>query len=112
MATGPCVLNFTGSFSSGSQACRSDPFTLSTRTCDRYAMSPMRPPVCAILPPMNTVDVDSRERVQIRMRESGVTLAAWRVSLKDPAGAIVLAEVGGKSFYRGEGGLLGLPQDR
>ena len=61
---------------------------------------------------MNTVDVDSRERVQIRMRESGVTLAAWRVSLKDPAGAIVLAEVGGKSFYRGEGGLLGLPQDR
>ena len=61
---------------------------------------------------MSTVEVDSRERVQIRMRESGVTMAAWRVSLKNPAGAIVLAEVGGKSFYRGEGSLLGLPQDR
>jgi len=59
-----------------------------------------------------SIQVDSRERVQIRMRESGVTLAAWRVSLKSPEGAIILAEIGGKAFYRGEGDLLGLPQER
>jgi hypothetical protein len=72
----------------------------------------MTPPVCGILPAMDSVEVDARERVQIRMRESGVTLAAWRVSLKAPAGAVILAEVGGRSFYRGEGNLLGLPQER
>jgi hypothetical protein len=61
---------------------------------------------------MDSVEVDSRERVQIRMRESGVTMAAWRVSLKSHVGAIILAEVNGKSWYRGEGNLLGLPQER
>jgi hypothetical protein len=59
-----------------------------------------------------SVDVQSRERVHIRMRESAATLAAWRVSLRAPAGAIVLAEAGGKSWYRGEGELLGVPQDK
>jgi hypothetical protein len=58
------------------------------------------------------VEVDSRDRVQIRTRESAATLAAWRVSLRSPAGAIVLAEAGGKSWYRGEGDLLGLPQEK
>ena len=58
------------------------------------------------------VEVESRERVHIRMRESAATLAAWRVSLRAPAGAIVLAEAGGKSWYRGEGELLGVPQDK
>jgi hypothetical protein len=64
------------------------------------------------MPPMDVVEVESRERVHIRMRESGSTLAAWRVSLRAPRGAIVLAEVGGKSWYRGEGDLLGVPQEK
>jgi hypothetical protein len=46
------------------------------------------------------------------MRETAATLAAWRVTLKSPRGAIVLAETGGKSWYRGEGGLLGERQER
>ncbi len=61
---------------------------------------------------MDAVEVESRERVHIRTRESGSTLAAWRVSLRGPPGAIVLAESGGRSWYRGEGGLLGMPQER
>ena len=61
---------------------------------------------------MDAVEVLARERVQIRMRESGTTLSAWRVSLRDPAGAVVLAEVSGKSWYRGEGALLGSSQEK
>lgn len=61
---------------------------------------------------MDAVEVESRERVHIRMRENASTLAAWRVSLRAPRGAIVLAEAGGKSWYRGEGDLLGVPQER
>ncbi|HEY4885322.1 MAG TPA: hypothetical protein VII08_16980 [Myxococcales bacterium] len=61
---------------------------------------------------MDAVEVESRERVHIRTRESGSTLAAWRVSLRVPPGAIVLAESGGRSWYRGEGSLLGTPQER
>src|SRR4051812_45452126 len=66
----------------------------------------------AILRGMNAVEVQARERVQIRMRESGTTLSAWRVSLCQPEGAIVLAEVAGKSWYRGEGALLGSSQEK
>jgi len=40
---------------------------------------------------MNPVEVESRERVEIRTREHASTLAGWRVSLKAPQGAIVLA---------------------
>ena len=61
---------------------------------------------------MDAVEVESRERVHIRVRENASTLAAWRVSLRAPRGAIVLAEAGGKSWYRGEGDLLGEPQER
>jgi hypothetical protein len=61
---------------------------------------------------MEPVEVESRERVHIRMRETSSTLAAWRVSLKSPPGAIVLAEAGGKAWYRGEGALLGEKQER
>jgi hypothetical protein len=63
-------------------------------------------------PKKPAVEVESRERVQIRMRESTATFAAWRVSLRSPPGAIVLAEVGGRSWYRGEGDLLGVPQEK
>lgn len=61
---------------------------------------------------MNSVEVESRERVQIRTRESRSTLAAWRVALRSPQGAIVLAETNGRSWYRGEGELLGTPQEK
>ena len=62
---------------------------------------------------MDSVEVESRERVHIRMRETASTLAAWRVSLKTPRGAIVQAEAGaGKVWYRGEGALLGERQER
>ena len=61
---------------------------------------------------MNPVEVESRERIHIRTRESGNTLAAWRVSLRSPQGAIVLAEVNGRAWYRGEGQLMGTPQER
>ena len=60
---------------------------------------------------MDAVEVESRERVHIRMRENASTLAAWRVSLRAPRGAIVLAEAGGKSWDR-EGDLLGVPQEK
>ena len=53
-----------------------------------------------------------RARVPIRARESGSTLAAWRIEVGAPKGAIVLAEVGGRSWYRGEGALLGASQER
>ena len=54
------------------------------------------------------MDVVSRERVPVRTRESGVTLSAWRVQFA--AGAVVLVDIGGKAIYRGEGSLLGSPQ--
>ena len=50
----------------------------------------------------------------IRARESGSTLAAWRVELTLPAGpgAIVHADLGGsRAWYRGEGALLGATQE-
>jgi hypothetical protein len=49
------------------------------------------------------------------MRESGATLAGWRVELKLPQGeaAIVHADLDkARSFYRGEGALLGASQER
>ena len=61
---------------------------------------------------MDAVEVETRERVHIRMRETAATLAAWRVTLKSPRGAIVQAEVGGKTWYRGEGALLGERQEK
>jgi hypothetical protein len=105
----------------GKNACRREPLNRSIRTLDGHAASPLIPLVtrpysqgrtCAILPAMDSVEVEARERVHIRMRETASTLAAWRVSLRSPAGAIVLAEAGGKVWYRGEGALLGEPQDR
>ena len=56
------------------------------------------------------LEVVSRERVAIRTRESGVTMSAWRVQF--PRGAIVLVEIGKRIVYRGEGALLGAPQER
>ncbi len=53
----------------------------------------------------------SLERVAIRTRESGVTLAAWRIAPPSRAdGAITLVEIGGRSVYRGDGTFLGWDQ--
>ena len=54
--------------------------------------------------------VPSRERIHVRTRESGVTLSAWRTQFA--SSAIVLVEIGARSFYRGEGALLGATQDK
>lgn len=61
---------------------------------------------------MDTVEVESRERIEIRMRESQRTISGWRVRLRSPNGAIVLAEISGKVWYRGEGALLGSSQEK
>lgn len=61
---------------------------------------------------MEPIDVKSRERVAIRIRESGVTLAAWRTELAAGRGAMVLVEIGGHPIYRGEGALLGSSQEK
>ena len=55
------------------------------------------------------------ERIAIRMRESGVTLSAWRlgVSTAEGQGAIFLVETpGGGTLFRGDGVCLGWPQQR
>jgi hypothetical protein len=54
------------------------------------------------------------ERIPLRMRGAGVTLSGWRIAVEAPRGpgAVVLAEHGAEKFYRGEGVLLGWPQER
>jgi hypothetical protein len=54
------------------------------------------------------------ERIAIRTRESGVTLAAWRLGISPDrgAGAITLVEIGSSSVYRGDGAFLGWSQAR
>ena len=54
-------------------------------------------------------------RVPIRTRAAEVTVSAWRLELtcNEGTGAIVLAEPSsGEAHYRGEGLLLGWPQER
>jgi hypothetical protein len=55
------------------------------------------------------------ERIPVRTREAGVTLSAWRLRVESDRGPgeIVLVEAAGREpIYRGEGILLGWPQDR
>ena len=55
------------------------------------------------------------ERVPVRLRGSGVTLAGWRleVACDQGAGAIVLVELSPQeSCYRGDGVFLGFSQER
>lgn len=57
------------------------------------------------------MEVVSRQRIQIRSRESGVTVSAWRIELildDGKRGAIVHAD----PHYRGEGALLGTPKEK
>lgn len=53
------------------------------------------------------------ERVAIRTRESGVTLAAWRLAASGPegAGTLVRLEADAGSLYRGDGWFLGWTQE-
>jgi hypothetical protein len=53
------------------------------------------------------------ERVAIRLRESSVTLSAWRmaVSATEGTGTLVRVETPGGSLFRGEGWFLGWTQE-
>jgi hypothetical protein len=58
-------------------------------------------------------EVNPPERVAIRLRESSVTLSAWRMAATAPegAGALVRVETPGGSLFRGEGWFLGWTQE-
>ena len=58
--------------------------------------------------------LSSLERVAIRTRESGVTLAGWRLSASTPTGPGAITRVAGAAgdWYRGEGAFLGAPQSQ
>ena len=58
-------------------------------------------------------EVRPLERVAIRLRESSVTLSAWRMAVSGPegAGTLVRVETPGGSLFRGEGHFLGWAQE-
>ncbi len=58
-------------------------------------------------------EVHPLERVAIRLRESSVTLSAWRMAVTAPegAGTLVRVETPGGSLFRGEGWFLGWAQE-
>ena len=53
------------------------------------------------------------DRVAIRLRESSVTLSAWRMAVTAPegAGTLVRVETSGGTLFRGEGWFLGWAQE-
>ena len=75
------------------------------------------PPVTAPAPKriagLTDPEVRPLERVAIRLRESSVTLSAWRMAVSAPegAGTLVRVETPGGSLYRGEGCFLGWAQE-
>jgi len=63
---------------------------------------------------LTSVVLRSLERAPVRLRESGVTHAGWRMAIGSDqgSGAIVLIELpDGQSAHRGEGVFLGWPQE-
>ena len=58
-------------------------------------------------------EVRPLERVAIRLRESSVTLSAWRMAVTGPegAGTLVRVETSGGTLLRGEGWFLGWTQE-
>ena len=58
-------------------------------------------------------EVKPLERVAIRLRESSVTLSAWRMVAAAPegTGTLVRVETPGGSLFRGEGWFLGWTQE-
>lgn len=64
---------------------------------------------------LTDVAAGALERVAIRTRESGLTLAAWRLAASSAQGegTIFLVETpGGGALFRGDGVFLGWPQPR
>ena len=57
--------------------------------------------------------VEPPDRVPIRLRESAVTLSAWRMNVRaaEGSGTLVRVETQGGSLFRGEGWFLGWSQD-
>ena len=53
------------------------------------------------------------ERAAIRLRESSVTLSAWRMTVSGPegAGTLIRVETPGGTLFRGEGWFLGWTQE-
>ncbi len=62
---------------------------------------------------LTTPTVLPLERVPIRLRESTVTLSAWRMAVSAPegAGTLVRVETSGGTLFRGEGWFLGWSQE-
>ncbi len=58
-------------------------------------------------------EVKPLERVAIRLRESSVTLSAWRMAIAGPegTGTLVRVETPGGPLLRGEGWFLGWTQE-
>jgi hypothetical protein len=64
---------------------------------------------------LTAVRAESLRRVPLRTRQSGVTRAGWRLEITcaQGAGGVVLAEVSpSEAWYRGDGLLLGWPQEK
>ena len=57
--------------------------------------------------------VQPLDRVAIRLRESSVTLSAWRMAVTAPegVGTLVRVETTGGTLFRGEGWFLGWTQE-
>jgi hypothetical protein len=66
------------------------------------------------IPGIGSVTAEPPVREPIRVRGMTVTISAWRIvaSSAQGPGTLVLAEQGGKSWYRGDGIFLGWPQER
>ena len=65
--------------------------------------------------PLTNGILRSLERAPIRMRESGVTHAGWRMEISSDqgSGSIMLVELpDGRSVYRGEGMFVGWPREQ
>jgi hypothetical protein len=75
------------------------------------------PEVTATPPPriagLTGPTVGPLERVAIRLRESSVTLSAWRMAVSAPegTGTLVRVETPGGTLLRGEGWFLGWSQE-
>jgi len=64
---------------------------------------------------LTRIETRDLERVLVRLRESQVTTAAWRLDLTSDqgAGGVVRVEVSaGQTVYRGDGVLLGWSQEQ
>lgn len=64
---------------------------------------------------LTAVAAGELERVAIRMRESELTLSAWRLGIataQGPGTIFLVETLGGGGLFRGDGVCLGWPQQR